>query len=92
VAARAGSIPEVVGDAATLFDPQDCAAIEAAMERVLGYDEPERARLAEVAYERARLFRREQMIEKTLAVYSKAIASSAAGEGGRAIAPGRPPA
>jgi glycosyltransferase involved in cell wall biosynthesis len=92
VAARAGSIPEVVGEDALLFNPRESAAIEAAMERALALDDPERRRIVEAARQRARLFRRERMIEQTLDVYSRALASGPAGEGGRSLAPGRSPA
>jgi glycosyltransferase involved in cell wall biosynthesis len=52
VASRASSLPEVVGDAALLFDPLDEAAMAAVLDRVLG-DGVLRARLARAGMERA---------------------------------------
>ena len=45
VCSNAGSLPEVVGEAALLFDPRDEAAMAAALERLLS-DENEAQRLA----------------------------------------------
>ncbi len=87
-AARAGSIPEVVGESALLFDPRDVAAIEQAMERMLSLGDAERARIVESGRQRARLFRREQMIERTLEVYSRALGSGPSGERRGSLAPG----
>lgn len=91
-AARAGSIPEVVGEDALLFDPGEPAAIEAALERAIALEEPERRLIVEAARRRARLFRRERMVEQTLDVYSRALGSGPPDERGRSFAPGRPPA
>src|SRR5262249_59851073 len=44
VASRAGSLPEVVGEAGLYFDPADVAAIAGALRRVAGEPRP-RARL-----------------------------------------------
>jgi glycosyltransferase involved in cell wall biosynthesis len=55
VAARRGALPEVVGDAGVLVDPDDTAALAAAMERVL--TEPHsRRRMADDGVSRARQF------------------------------------
>jgi glycosyltransferase involved in cell wall biosynthesis len=88
-ASRAGSIPEVVGEHGLLFDPRDSAAIEAAMERALKLEEPDRRQMVEAARKRARQFNRHRMIEQTLDVYSRALRSGTAGERGRSVAPGR---
>jgi alpha-1,3-rhamnosyl/mannosyltransferase len=55
LASRRGSLPEVVGDAGLLFDPEDPSAIASC---VIGFfrDEKLQARLARAAVERARLF------------------------------------
>ena len=55
VAARRGALPEVIGDAGILVDPEDAAALSAAMERVL--TEPHsRRRMADAGVSRARQF------------------------------------
>jgi glycosyltransferase involved in cell wall biosynthesis len=55
VASRAGSLPEVVGDAAVSFDARDVADIERALRAVLD-DAALRARLRDAGIARARLF------------------------------------
>jgi glycosyltransferase involved in cell wall biosynthesis len=52
---RAGSLPEVVGDAGLDFDPTDVAAMAEALGRLLG-DPALRDRLAQLALRRARRF------------------------------------
>jgi glycosyltransferase involved in cell wall biosynthesis len=68
------SLPEVAGDAALLFDPEDVDAIRAAIERLLG-DAGERERLRAVGYERARAFTWERTAELTVAVYERALSA-----------------
>jgi glycosyltransferase involved in cell wall biosynthesis len=67
IAARAGALPEVVGDAALLVDPRDCAAMARAMERLEG-----EAGLAEAlgaaGQERAGGFRWDQAAADVMAV------------------------
>ncbi|MEN3282317.1 MAG: hypothetical protein V7607_3457 [Solirubrobacteraceae bacterium] len=67
------SLPEVAGDAALLFDPEDVGAIRAAIERLLG-DEAERGRLREAGLVRAREFTWERTARLTLASYERALA------------------
>ena len=55
VAARSGSLPEVLGPAAVFFDPLDTADMAAAVARVLS-DEALPPRLREAGLERARAF------------------------------------
>jgi glycosyltransferase involved in cell wall biosynthesis len=66
------SLPEVAGDAAMLFDPQDVGQIAAAVERVL-YDEPLAAGLRERGLRRAREFTWERTARLTLDVYARAL-------------------
>ena len=66
------SLPEVAGEAAVLFDPEDTAAITAAVERLLG-DAGERARLRAAGLERARSFTWERTAELTAAAYERAL-------------------
>jgi len=75
VAGRAGSIPEVVGDAALLVDPGDPAAIAAAMRRLDG-DHGLRARLVAKGLARAAALRWPACAEATMAVYRAALGGS----------------
>jgi glycosyltransferase involved in cell wall biosynthesis len=68
------SLPEVAGDAALLFDPEDVDAIRAAIEHLLA-DAGERERLRAVGYERARAFTWERTAELTAAVYERALSA-----------------
>jgi glycosyltransferase involved in cell wall biosynthesis len=66
------SLPEVAGDAALLFDPEDVGAIRAAMERLLR--EPRLAeRLRAAGRERAARFTWERTAELTVASYRRAL-------------------
>ena len=55
IASDGGSIPEVVGQAAKLFDGRDEEAMRAAMEEVL-YDDAKRSALVESGRERCKVF------------------------------------
>ena len=55
ISSRAGSLPEVIGDAGLFFDPRDVASMAARMDELLG-DVYLREELARKAVERARLF------------------------------------
>jgi glycosyltransferase involved in cell wall biosynthesis len=70
------SLPEVAGDAALLFDPEDTGAIRAAIERLLA-DPGERARLRAAGLARARTFTWERTAELTAAAYERALGSRA---------------
>ena len=70
VAARSGSLPEVLGDAAPLVDPDDLDGLVAAVEGVLADPEPWRAR----GLARAAEFSWARCAEQTVAVYRSAIA------------------
>lgn len=65
-----GSLPEVVGGAAVMFDPDDPAAIAAAIDRVVD-DEPLRERLVAAGLERARGFTWAAAAERHLRVYER---------------------
>lgn len=76
VAAAGGALLELVADSETgiLVPPRDAVALRAAVERLLG-DADLRARLGEAARERAReRFGWDTVIERTLAVYERALA------------------
>lgn len=68
-----GSLGEVAGDAALLFDSDDEAAIAAAMSRLLG-DAGLRARLAAAGQARADLFPWSRTAQATWAVYDEVAA------------------
>jgi alpha-1,3-rhamnosyl/mannosyltransferase len=73
IAARRGALPEVGGDAAILFEPDDDAALAAAMNALL--TSPERARIAaDAGVERARAFSWEATAGRLRDAYETAIA------------------
>jgi glycosyltransferase involved in cell wall biosynthesis len=71
------SLPEVAGGAALLFDPDDPAAIAAALERLLA-DPAEAERLRAAGRARAAQFTWSRTADLTLASYERALAASAA--------------
>jgi glycosyltransferase involved in cell wall biosynthesis len=72
VATTGGAVPEVVGDAALLVDPDDLDAWAEAVHRVVTED-AERARLRSAGYERSARFCWDDTVEHTLAAYRKAV-------------------
>jgi glycosyltransferase involved in cell wall biosynthesis len=68
------SLPEVVGDAGLLLDPEDTDGLCAAFDRVWK-DDDLRARMAAASLERARRFSWRRCLEDTLAAYRRAAAS-----------------
>jgi glycosyltransferase involved in cell wall biosynthesis len=66
------SLPEVAGEAALLFDPEDPAAIRAAIERVLG-DAQEAARLRAAGVAQAARFTWEATARATARTYERAM-------------------
>ena len=72
VAARAGSLPEVYGEAARYCDPLDVASIAAALGEVAS-NEQLRARLIALGRRRAGEFSWGRTAEQTLAVYREAL-------------------
>jgi glycosyltransferase involved in cell wall biosynthesis len=66
------SLPEVAGDAALVFDPEDVEAIGAAMERLLT-DAALAERLRKAGRERAALFTWERTAELTVESYRRAL-------------------
>jgi glycosyltransferase involved in cell wall biosynthesis len=68
------SLPEVAGDAALIFDPEDTEAIRSAIERLLT-DAALADRLRAAGRERAALFTWERTAELTVESYRRALAS-----------------
>ena len=66
------SLPEVAGDAALLFDPDDAQAITAAIERVLG-DAAEASRLRDAGRAQAQRFTWAATARATAASYERAL-------------------
>jgi glycosyltransferase involved in cell wall biosynthesis len=70
-----GSLAEVAGDAALVFDPVDVSAIRASIERLLG-DDAEAMRLRAAGRERAARFTWERTAELTEDAYRRALVPS----------------
>ena len=73
VAGRAGSLPEVTGDAGLLVDPHDTDGIAAAMARIDDDDEL-RASLVAQGREQARRFRWDRCADETVTLYRELLA------------------
>jgi glycosyltransferase involved in cell wall biosynthesis len=76
VAADRGALPEVVGDAALLFDPTDADAFDAALARIVD-DASLRADLARRGPDRAARFTWAETARATLSVYRDVLAERA---------------
>lgn len=77
VVSNVSSLPEVVGDAALLIDPNNDEELAVALHRVLT-DETLRASLREKGLARARTFSWERTAEETLAVYQRTFQTAGA--------------
>ena len=75
-ASRAGSLPEVVGDAGLLFDPLDVASIAGALGRLFA-DRRERDRLAALALNRAARFSWDRSARELIACFEELAPPSA---------------
>ncbi len=76
VAARAGALPEVVGEAGLLLAPRDAEAWLEAVRR-LAAEPPLRRTLVESGLERARAFSWDVCAQRTVDVYRRALGSEA---------------
>ncbi|MBI4667366.1 MAG: glycosyltransferase family 4 protein [Nitrospinae bacterium] len=72
VASNRSSIPEVVGDAAVLVDPDDYESMAYQL-REIAMDNRYRAELARKGHERVKIFSWRKMAEATLEVYEAAV-------------------
>lgn len=70
VTSNAGSLPEVVGEAALMVDPRDVEGLAKTMEKLL-MDSALRDELIEKGFARTKLFSWEETARKTLAVYKE---------------------
>jgi len=70
---NATSLPEIAGDAAVMFDPNDVQDMAAKIEQV-ATDEALRAALAAAALRRRALFSARDTAARTLAVYARVFA------------------
>jgi glycosyltransferase involved in cell wall biosynthesis len=77
VAASAGSLPEICGDAARYCDPHDVESIAAALAEI-ATNEQLRERLITLGRRRASEFSWRRTAEQTLAIYERAMAASPA--------------
>ena len=68
----AASLPEVCGDAALLFDPEDTEALVDAIDRITG-DEPLRRSLTERGVEQARAYTWSSAAERHVRVYESVV-------------------
>jgi len=76
VCSRASSLPEVVGDAALLFDPKDQEAVTEALARVLA-DGGLRTEMQRKGLNQARRFGWQQTAQETLAAYRQVVGGDA---------------
>jgi glycosyltransferase involved in cell wall biosynthesis len=81
---NAASLPEVVGEAALLFDPRSEPQIASALARLLN-DEDLSARLRRLGRERAEQFTWERAARLTLASYARALGPEAPGAASGAV-------
>jgi alpha-1,3-rhamnosyl/mannosyltransferase len=75
IASRTSSIPEVVGDAAVLLDPDDLEGWSAALERV-ARDQPHAAALRQAGHRRAAAFSWHRTAAETAAVYARLLGTA----------------
>ncbi len=73
VTSQRSSLPEVVGDAAILVNPESVSSIADGVRRVL-YDQALRAELSRRGLQRAAAFSPEATLRSTVAVYQEAVA------------------
>lgn len=72
VASNATCLPEVLGDAATYFDPLDAQDMAARIDAVIS-DKTKRSIMKEAGYKQAAQYSWERMARQTLEVYEKAL-------------------
>jgi glycosyltransferase involved in cell wall biosynthesis len=73
IATNRGSLPEIYGDAALFFDPDEANDMERVMRRFLGFSDDERECLRKRGFAQGSMFRWSDMTEATLSVYQGAL-------------------
>jgi glycosyltransferase involved in cell wall biosynthesis len=74
IARAAGGVPEVAGDAALLFDPEDVGAIAHALRTLLS-DAATRTRLRDLGPRRASEFSWQKTARETVGSYARAVST-----------------
>lgn len=72
VTSRSGSIPEVIGEAAIFFDPNNVNDIAEKIDYLLN-NEPERKKYAKRAFERSKKFSWEKTADETVSIYEQVV-------------------
>lgn len=72
IAARAGALPEVLGDAAVYFDPQQQDSFAQALRSILGSEEQRKA-LIERGYQQVARYDWHRMARETLTLYTTSV-------------------
>jgi glycosyltransferase involved in cell wall biosynthesis len=75
---RTSSLPEVVGDSAELFDPENREEIVTALETIV-FDDERRCKLIDGGYQRGQMFSWERCAKSTLEVYESVRRSRSVG-------------
>lgn len=73
IASKSSSLPEVVGDAGILVDPDDVDSIAQGILKLLR-DKNLREKLRKKGIQQVKKFTQEKMIEKTIEVYEEVVA------------------
>lgn len=73
IATDRGSLPEIYGDAAIFFDPDEAHDMEQSIRRLLSFSDDERERLRRRGFAQGAMFRWSDMAEITLSIYRKAF-------------------
>ena len=72
VATNVGGIPEALGDAGLLVEPENPAALAQALDKIV-LDNSLAEQLSKKAYERSKLFTEEKMLFETKKVYDRIL-------------------
>jgi glycosyltransferase involved in cell wall biosynthesis len=85
VTSNVSSLPEVVGNAAVLVNPENVFEMMRALHRVL-LDQPLREKLKQRGYEQVQRFSWEVSVQRILRVYQEVVAGTSVSAGSRATA------
>jgi len=73
IAAKAGSLPEIYGDAATYFDPQNTDDLVKKMNKVLSFAKDQRKKIIQKGKDQAQKYSWRKMAEETLEIYRQSF-------------------